>query len=125
MKPKTAILSVICLLFITSCVAKRSQFTTATSTLGMTTEEFVAKFGQPLTRSVFINDAGERCEELVYSEEIFDNELMRIRSLFLFVDGKLVSQHQEEDIHYKMKKEREEMREFIREEIGKGREKKQ
>lgn len=125
MKQKITFISIICLAFFASCTPGRSLFTGGTVTLGMSIEEFTAKFGKPLTQSIFVNENGAHCEELVYSEDIFHNEQMRINSRFLFVDGKLVSQTQDEDFHYKMERERAKEREFIREEIKKAQEKKE
>lgn len=125
MKQKITFISIILLAFFASCGSLSSKFTRGGIALGMSIEDFTAKFGKPLTQSIFMNEDGAHCEELVYSEDIFHNEQRRINSRFLFVNGKLVSQTQDEDSHYKIEREREKEREFIREEIQKAQAKKE
>ncbi len=47
-----------------------SSFTPETIQLGMTKEDFIAKFGRPYKQNFFYDDAGDYCEVFFYKETV-------------------------------------------------------
>ncbi len=100
-----------------------SRFTMQPPKMGITIEQFVAQFGVPLKQDKYYDNNNNYFEELMYREYINGNQLQynydirAINSFFLFKNGKLISQHQEDDFEYQKQREREEDREMIRKQI--------
>lgn len=116
------------LLLMTSCAAWRSpyasRFVTDPPGLGMDKDQFVGIYGAPFRQNVFYDEDNAYCEELIYREKIdhggttfTQGEERAINSIFLFKNGKLVSQFQEDDADYQLQLERNRERRLIKEQI--------
>lgn len=127
MKP-THIFTILMLAMITSCAAFRnpysSRFVDNAPQLGMAKPDFVAIYGSPFRQNVFYDENNAYCEELIYREEIehrggtfVQGEPRALNSIFLFRNGKLVSQFQEDDEEYQFQLERARERQLMKERI--------
>ncbi len=125
MKFKYLIIVVLAFIF-TSCLSSlptTSRFVAQSPNIGMNIKEFVAFYGAPLNYSKFYDEANDYCEELRYRERIhlgqgfYGSEIRAINTVFLFKNGKLVSQYQEDDLEYQRQLERDEERALIRKQI--------
>lgn len=116
-------------LLVTSCAAWRSpyasRFVTDPPHLGIDKEQFVGVYGAPFRQNVFYDENNVYCEELIYREEIehggttfIQGEQRAVNSIFLFKDGELVSQFQEDDADYQLQLERNRERRLIQEQIN-------
>lgn len=128
MKP-THIFYVLLIAILASCGVFRSayssRFVDNAPQLGMTKSDFVAMYGSPFRQNVFYDEDGVYCEELIYREEIehggstfVQGEHRALNSIFLFKNGKLVSQFQEDDEEYQYQLERARERRLIQEGIN-------
>ncbi len=109
-----------------SCVTFRpsSQFIEKTPKLGMTKTEFIALYGNPVRQNLFYDADSAYCEELIYRERVeigrgvnTIGEIRAINSIFLFKNGKLTSQFQEDDIEYQYQLQKQREQRLIREQI--------
>lgn len=124
---KKSLFIIIVLSLLSACGAVRpaaSLFVLNSPKLGIDKETFIAQYGAPYRLSTFYDDNGVLCEELIYREIIehgqtthLRGEIRAINSFFLFRNGELVSQHQEDDIEYQIKLDRERERQLIQEKI--------
>ena len=101
-----------------------SRFVEHSPQLGINKESFIGTYGNPYRQNVFYDEEGAFCEELIYRELIQLGETTfslgeprAINSVFLFRDGKLVSQIQEDDMEYQHQLERARERRLIKEGI--------
>ncbi len=86
--------------------------------LGMTKQAFIDAYGVPLRQNIFYDENSSYCEELIYRELINNSgEERAINSIFLFRDGKLDSQFQEDDREYQHKLERLREQQLIKDRI--------
>lgn len=125
---KTNYFSAFLLLFsiMTSCgtLPHYSRFSQSPPQLGTDKANFLDTYGPPFRFSNFYNEDGFLCEELIYRETINHGgtgivvgELRAVNSIFLFVEGELVSQFQEDDISFLEERERDKERELIEKRI--------
>lgn len=132
MKP-THLLFVFFLMMITACGVFRgtysSRFVENAPQLGMAKADFVAMYGTPLRQNTFYDENNVYCEELIYRERIdhdggtfVQGELRAINSIFLFRNGRLESQFQEDDQEYQFQLEKARERRLIQESIDAERE---
>lgn len=129
MKHKLNVFIFAALMFLmASCSAWRSayasRFVTNPPQLGASKDSFVTAYGAPFRQNVFYDDHHDYCEELIYREEIehgggtfVKGEDRAVNSIFLFKNGKLVSQFQEDDADYQLRLERDRERRLIKEQI--------
>ena len=101
-----------------------SRFVDVAPELGMSKEKFLSIYGTPLRQNIFYDEDNTYCEELIYRERIeYDarwysrGEERAINSIFLFRQGKLVSQFQEDDVEYQHRLERMREQQLIEERI--------
>lgn len=130
MKPTIQLFfTLLSLAFLTSCSAFKgtysSRFVGNSPQLGMEKSAFVAMYGSPLRQNAFYDENNVPCEELIYREEIehgggtfTQGEYRALNSVFLFKNGKLVSQFQEDDREYQFQLERARERRLIEERIN-------
>lgn len=129
MKKNIFFISFVLLIFVSSCDSLRlsnsSRFVLNAPQLGMNKADFVSIYGAPFRQNVFYDEQNVYCEELVYREEIEHGgnafrtgEFHALNSIFLFKNGKLVSQFQEDDVEYQIKLEKQREQNLIREKIN-------
>ena len=95
-------------------VATTSRFSDGSVSLGISKDDFIAKYGKPFQFNFFHDEDGTLNEELIYKEKIFyEYDWHMINTLFIFEDGELVSQEQIEDMDYQYRKQMEEHREAL------------
>ncbi len=109
------IVIIICTLFF-SCASQfiyQSNFVKNPPSLGMDKSSFLAVYGAPFSINSYMDEDGAVCEELVYKEKIDHNgswlligDIRFLNSIFVFKNGKLVSQTQEDDWMYQEQQER-------------------
>lgn len=127
MKQKNTLLLIALSALLISCGSifpTTSRFVAQTPHIGMDKETFVATYGAPFRQNVYYDDNNAYCEELLYRERIehgattyASGELRVVNSIFLFREGKLVSQFQEDDDEFQILLERDKERRLIKESI--------
>ncbi len=120
MKSKTILtfISLVLVFILQSCGIGISRFVKNAPRLGMTKQAFIDAYGVPLRQNIFYDENSSYCEELIYRELINNSgEERAINSIFLFRDGKLDSQFQEDDREYQHKLERLREQQLIKDRI--------
>lgn len=102
----------------------RSQFVDNAPQLGISKTDFIAIYGSPVSQNIFYDADSIFCEELIYRERIelggnafYHGEIRAINSTFLFKNGKLTSQLQQDDAEYQYTLQREREQRLMREQI--------
>lgn len=69
-----------------------SKFATSAIDLGISKQDFLAKYGLPFSQEMNYNDNGQKEEKFLYKEELYKGSWYIVTTSFTFQNSKLVKQ---------------------------------
>ncbi|WP_055096008.1 hypothetical protein [Gabonia massiliensis] len=69
-----------------------SKFVTSAISLGISKQDFLAKYGLPFSQEMNYNDNGQKEEKLLYKEELYKGSWYIVTTSFTFQNSKLIKQ---------------------------------